>query len=71
MAKIKFDHVTVKYGNHTVVKDFSLEVKEGEILGIVGPSGCGKTSLVRSLGGFLNPDEGDIYISDEAKALEE
>ena len=64
MAKIRFDHVTVRYGNHTVVKDFSLDVQEGEILGIVGPSGCGKTSLVRSLGGFINPDEGDIYIND-------
>ena len=64
LAGIRFDHVTVRYGNHTVVNDFSLEVRDGEILGIVGPSGCGKTTLVRSLGGFLKPDEGDIYIGE-------
>ena len=65
LAKVKFDRVTVKYGDHTVIKDYSMEVQAGEILGIVGPSGCGKTTVVRSLGGFLNPDEGEIYIDDE------
>ena len=65
LAKVNFDHITVKYGDHTVVEDFSLEVAEGEILGIVGPSGCGKTTLVRALGGFINPDAGNIYINDE------
>ena len=61
---VKFQNLTIRYGEHTVVEHFSLEVKKGEILGIVGPSGCGKTSLVRALGGFLNADEGEIFIND-------
>ena len=64
MSKVRYDHVTISYGGHTVVRDFSLSVEEGEILGIVGPSGCGKTTLVRALGGFINPEEGDIYLDD-------
>ncbi|MBE5810208.1 MAG: ABC transporter ATP-binding protein [Clostridiales bacterium] len=60
---VKYDNITIRYGAHTVVEDFSLEIHKGEILGIVGPSGCGKTSLVRALGGFLNPVQGEIYIN--------
>ena len=60
---VKYDNITIRYGTHTVVEDFSLEIHKGEILGIVGPSGCGKTSLVRALGGFLNPVQGEIYIN--------
>ena len=62
---VKYENVTVRYGSHTVVENFSLEVHKGEILGIVGPSGCGKTTLVRALGGFLNPDHGEISINGE------
>ncbi len=62
---VKYENVTVRYGSHTVVENFSLEVHRGEILGIVGPSGCGKTTLVRALGGFLNPDHGEISINGE------
>lgn len=65
MAKISFDNITVKYADHTVVEDFSLEVNEGEILGIVGPSGCGKTTLVRCLCGFINPEKGEIRLDGE------
>ena len=65
MSKVRYDHVTIRYGEHAVVQDFSLSVEEGEILGIVGPSGCGKTTLVRALGGFISPAEGDIYLDDK------
>ncbi|MCI6377473.1 MAG: ABC transporter ATP-binding protein [Clostridiales bacterium] len=62
---VKYENITVRYDSHTVVENFSLEIHKGEILGIVGPSGCGKTTLVRALGGFLNPDQGEIYINNE------
>lgn len=63
MSKVKLENVTVCYGKHTIIKSFSLDIHEGEILGIVGPSGCGKTTIVRAIGGFLNADQGDIYIN--------
>ncbi|MBR5225419.1 MAG: ABC transporter ATP-binding protein [Clostridia bacterium] len=65
MIKVKYEGVTAGYGKKTVVQDFSLDIHESEILGIVGPSGCGKTTLVRALCGFLNPTEGNIYLNGE------
>ena len=57
------EHIRVSYGSHTVLKDFSLTVEPGEIVGIVGPSGCGKTTAIRALCGFLNPEMGEITVN--------
>lgn len=42
------------------LRGLSLEVKEGEFVGIVGPSGCGKTTLLRILSGLLEPTSGEV-----------
>jgi NitT/TauT family transport system ATP-binding protein len=42
------------------VQDVSLDIFEGEFIGIVGPSGCGKSTLINLLAGFESPDEGTI-----------
>ena len=52
MAGVKFENITCRYGNHVVLNNFSLEVKESEIMGIVGPSGCGKSTTLRIIAGF-------------------
>ncbi|MDP4098137.1 ABC transporter ATP-binding protein [Paenibacillus sp. P96] len=44
------------------VKGISLDVMKGELVTLLGPSGCGKTTVLRSIGGFLAPDSGDIQI---------
>ena len=64
MANVRFENITVKYGNHCVLKDFSLEVESGQIMCLVGPSGCGKTTLVRALLGLNKPETGSIYVGD-------
>ena len=64
MANVRFENVTIKYGNHCVLKDFSLEVESGQIMCLVGPSGCGKTTLVRALLGLNKPETGSIYVGD-------
>ena len=64
MANVKFDNITVSYGNHTVLKNFSLEVESGRIVCLVGPSGCGKTTLVRALLGLNKPETGVITVGD-------
>ncbi len=42
----------------------SLEIASGEICFLLGPSGCGKTTLLRAVAGFVEPDEGRIFIGE-------
>ena len=46
MNKVELENITVRYGDHTVLDNFSLTIPEGKIIGIVGPSACGKTTVV-------------------------
>ncbi|GIO09768.1 ABC transporter ATP-binding protein [Brevibacillus reuszeri] len=48
------------------VFDISLEVQKGELVSLLGPSGCGKTTVLRSIGGFLDPQAGDIRIKGQS-----
>jgi multiple sugar transport system ATP-binding protein len=62
---IRFQNVTKKFGNLSVVDDLSLEIAEGEFVVLLGPSGCGKTTTLRMLAGLETVSSGDIYIGDE------
>ncbi len=64
MAKVRFDNVSMSYGPKQVIQNLTLDVDDGEIMGVIGPSGCGKTTLIRALCGFIKPETGDIYIGD-------
>lgn len=64
MATIKIEHVTKRFGDNTVVCDFSAEIQDGSFVTFLGPSGCGKTTLLRMVAGLERPDEGRIYIDD-------
>lgn len=60
---IELRHVSKCYGKDTaVVQDFNLEVKKGEFVTFLGPSGCGKTTILRMIGGFEVPTEGEILL---------
>lgn len=62
-GEIRLDHVTFGYDiNNPVLKDISLHVREGEMLGIVGRSGAGKTTLVNLISRLYDTDEGNIYL---------
>ena len=56
MALLELEHLEVRYHGHPAVRDVSLSVEPGEVLGIVGESGCGKTTLIRAAMGLLPPD---------------
>jgi ABC-type Fe3+/spermidine/putrescine transport system ATPase subunit len=54
--------VTKRFGEVVAVDALDLAVVRGEFLSLLGPSGCGKTTTLRLIGGFEQPDEGEIYI---------
>ena len=66
MAKVKLIDVCKVYkGNVKAVKDFNLEIKDGEFLVFVGPSGCGKSTTLRMVAGLEDITSGKIYIDDK------
>lgn len=54
------EHVTKRFGDRAVIKDFSLRIQRGDRIGVVGGNGAGKTTLLRLLTGEITPDEGTI-----------
>ncbi len=60
----KMDHVSKIFGNRYVLNDISLEIKIGEIFGVIGTSGSGKTTILNLLIGFIKPEKGTIYYRD-------
>jgi iron(III) transport system ATP-binding protein len=64
-SKVSISHLFKSYGEETAVKDFNLEVAQGEFVTLLGPSGCGKTTTLRSVAGLERPEAGEIRIGSE------
>lgn len=58
---IEIKNVTKQYHTLIALKNVSLTIHSGEVLGVLGPNGAGKTTLFKLLAGFLVPDAGTIY----------
>ena len=69
---VRLEHISKIYQDPKTGKDFyavkdtSLEIEAGSFVTLLGPSGCGKTTTLRMIAGFESPDEGEIYLGDEA-----
>lgn len=64
MAQVTLKNISRHWGNFTAVKDFNLEIADGEFLVLLGPSGCGKTTTMRMIAGLEETSEGEIWIGD-------
>jgi len=60
---IDAEHVTKRFGDRTIIRDFSFRVTRGDRIGVVGANGAGKSTLLKLLTGELAPDEGAIKLS--------
>lgn len=64
---IELKNLTKAYNGVKAVDSINLKIKENEFVTLLGPSGCGKTTTLRMIGGFEEPDEGEIFF--EGKLL--
>lgn len=63
---IELKNITKSFdGEKKILDNISLYINDNEFLTLLGPSGCGKTTTLRMIGGFLQPDEGDIFFLGE------
>ncbi|MBS0625787.1 MAG: metal ABC transporter ATP-binding protein [Verrucomicrobia bacterium] len=62
MNAIEVEDVTFSYEETPILRSVSLDVVQGEFIGIIGPNGGGKTTLLKLLMGFLSPSKGSIRI---------
>ncbi len=63
MASLTLKQINKKYGRDiAAVKDFSLEIADGEFVVLVGPSGCGKSTTLRVIAGLEQADSGEIFM---------
>ena len=63
--KLSTDNLVKIYKGRRVVNNVSIEVNQGEIVGLLGPNGAGKTTSFYQIVGFIQPDEGAVYLDDK------
>lgn len=67
---INLNHITLAFGEQTVLKDQDLIIPSGAHIALMGPSGCGKTSLLRLIAGLISPTGGTAVVrSDRISCL--
>jgi lipopolysaccharide export system ATP-binding protein len=62
--KLRAENLVKKYRSRTVVKDVSLELNQGEIVGLLGPNGAGKTTTFYMIVGLIKANGGKIFLDD-------
>jgi iron(III) transport system ATP-binding protein len=69
VTSLDVSHLSVNFGDRTVINDLSFTLQAGEIASLLGPSGCGKTTLLRAIAGLLQPREGTIRLGTQLVGL--
>ncbi|MGB3733321.1 MAG: ABC transporter ATP-binding protein [Ilumatobacter sp.] len=67
---LEVNGLTTKYGSISALRDVSLSVGVGEVVGLIGPNGAGKTTLLGSIAGLLTPSSGSVaFLDDDATGV--
>jgi len=61
---LKIANVSKRFGNVQALDNVSIDIPKGSFTTFLGPSGCGKTTMLRTIAGFYETDQGEIYIGD-------
>ena len=61
MSKITIKNLEKSFNNNKVIKNFNINISDGEFIVLVGPSGCGKSTLLRMISGLESIDQGEIF----------
>lgn len=62
---ISLRDIFVKYDDEVILNNINLDFKDKEFITILGPSGCGKTTTLRIIGGFIDPEKGEVIFDDK------
>jgi branched-chain amino acid transport system ATP-binding protein len=62
---LKLDKCTIRFGGLTAVSSFSMEINQGELVGLIGPNGAGKTTVFNMVTGVYRPTEGEVLLAGE------
>ena len=65
MSELRAENLKKRYKSRTVVKDVSLDVRSGEVVGLLGPNGAGKTTCFYMIVGLVPMDGGELYLDGE------
>ena len=64
MAFVELRNISAGYErNSPVLQHFDLAIEQGELVSILGPSGCGKTTTLRTIAGFIEPEQGQVHLA--------
>jgi polar amino acid transport system ATP-binding protein len=69
--KLELDHLSKAYGGQKVIDDISATLEFPHVLALLGPSGGGKSTLLRLIGGLVNPDAGRMTLDDQPVPVDE
>jgi len=62
---IDLKNICVSFDGEKIIENLNLYIRDGEFITLLGPSGCGKTTTLRVIGGFLDPDSGDVFFNED------
>ena len=62
---ISLKDIDVSFDGEVILDKLNLDIENEEFITLLGPSGCGKTTTLRIIGGFLQPDSGEVYFDGE------